>query len=516
MLNAYSQILIQQIPNSTYPNRNNILIINTIDKMMVSNSNEDLIQTAEFTISRKIQSILRVKSNYDYTRNSSKAFDVDSEAQVEVYNITYLDFSNIGMSNIQGAEPLFIYGDMVQINAGYTYYDENGNQLSSIGDGNGWFYAHEKEFPPQNNGDGQKRSLLFTGYITEISAQFDIRVKCQDYMAFFFQLLVKDVNILSTNTNKSITNMGGVSYEYGTLQGGILGLFDIMNGNAVLGVTASSNAVQSFTTAYNNNKLKSIYNDGIDEIVYITDLFKIKFNDTTTDDRFGDLKGINYTVGDWFRQLKDNGWAHIFFYPNSYTLNTSIFRYNHNPFSLGNPNGYQSFLFTFQENILTNKLEYKRTDTLLQGAIVKSTFTITGVQKPVPGVDANSKPEKTTPIQVFVGTPGGKIVTFLYGRKSASIPLNQVQENALEADMKQWGTRKLADYYYEGYRGSVTIFGYPYVRHGDQITIEDKNYPERTGTYMCNKVIYTSGTGIGLRQEVFLGEKITGRTYKQI
>ena len=44
---------------------------------------------------------------------------------------------------------------------------------------------------------------------------------------------------------------------------------------------------------------------------------------------------------------------------------------------------------------------------------------------------------------------------------------------------------KLDQYHYEGFRGSFTTFGIPYVRLGDNIDILDAVLPERNGRYKC-------------------------------
>jgi hypothetical protein len=60
---------------------------------------------------------------------------------------------------------------------------------------------------------------------------------------------------------------------------------------------------------------------------------------------------------------------------------------------------------------------------------------------------------------------------------------------------------------YDGYKGSVTLFGLPFVQHGDKVTIVDKVYPEREGTYLVKKVSVKFGQG-GYRQEVELETKL--------
>lgn len=60
---------------------------------------------------------------------------------------------------------------------------------------------------------------------------------------------------------------------------------------------------------------------------------------------------------------------------------------------------------------------------------------------------------------------------------------------------------------YEGYRGSVTIFGAPKVCHGDVVDIYDEFYPERAGRYLVKKVNTSFGMG-GFRQQLELDSRI--------
>lgn len=60
---------------------------------------------------------------------------------------------------------------------------------------------------------------------------------------------------------------------------------------------------------------------------------------------------------------------------------------------------------------------------------------------------------------------------------------------------------------YEGYRGSVTIFGAPQIQHGDVLNIYDEYYPEREGRYLVKKVTTTFGMS-GFRQQLELDSKV--------
>lgn len=60
---------------------------------------------------------------------------------------------------------------------------------------------------------------------------------------------------------------------------------------------------------------------------------------------------------------------------------------------------------------------------------------------------------------------------------------------------------------YEGYRGSITIFGAPMVNHGDVVRLNDDNYPERNGRYLVKSVRRAFNMS-GYRQVLELDSKI--------
>jgi hypothetical protein len=57
-----------------------------------------------------------------------------------------------------------------------------------------------------------------------------------------------------------------------------------------------------------------------------------------------------------------------------------------------------------------------------------------------------------------------------------------------EAEMKRLATIELERLRYDGYRGSIEIFGEPNVRHGDIVEFINDDEPERTGKYLIKKV----------------------------
>lgn len=80
-----------------------------------------------------------------------------------------------------------------------------------------------------------------------------------------------------------------------------------------------------------------------------------------------------------------------------------------------------------------------------------------------------------------------------------------------EAELRRQAENKLLDLTYIGYRGTVTIFGEPKLKHGDIVTIVDRRYPEREGDYFVKSVNTSFGIE-GFRQKVTLDIKITDLT----
>ena len=56
------------------------------------------------------------------------------------------------------------------------------------------------------------------------------------------------------------------------------------------------------------------------------------------------------------------------------------------------------------------------------------------------------------------------------------------------ADLKQIAKGHYEKMAIEGYRGTVTLFGIPSVRHGDTVEIRDARFPERNGSYFVDTI----------------------------
>ncbi len=76
-----------------------------------------------------------------------------------------------------------------------------------------------------------------------------------------------------------------------------------------------------------------------------------------------------------------------------------------------------------------------------------------------------------------------------------------------ESELIARGKAELARLRFDGYRGGITTFGIPLVEHGDVVTIQDADYPEREGDFAVDKVSKSFGTG-GSRRAITLGPKV--------
>jgi hypothetical protein len=72
------------------------------------------------------------------------------------------------------------------------------------------------------------------------------------------------------------------------------------------------------------------------------------------------------------------------------------------------------------------------------------------------------------------------------------------------AEAKQKALAEIERFKYDGYEGSITTFGFPFVQHSDLVEFRDLNFPERSGTYEVDAVRVTSGVS-GYRREITLG-----------
>lgn len=100
-----------------------------------------------------------------------------------------------------------------------------------------------------------------------------------------------------------------------------------------------------------------------------------------------------------------------------------------------------------------------------------------------------------TKIEVTVGDPDGEINNIeLFGITS-------------KADLKVKAEAKLALMKVDGLEGTVSLFGVPRVRFGDEVLLNSTLHPERSGAYYIKSTIYNYVTGQGITRKVDIGGK---------
>ena len=140
----------------------------------------------------------------------------------------------------------------------------------------------------------------------------------------------------------------------------------------------------------------------------------------------------------------------------------------------------QTIEYKFEENIIDDSsLEYQRSEDM---------------RLKVKAVSINSS--DNSKIEVEVGDEDGSLKTFY-------------TQNATQAALKVFADTKLSEWKYEGFSGSFTTFGEPYVRHGDTAKLISDKFPEKNGLYEVVSVKRLLGMD-GYKQDIELGIKQNG------
>lgn len=139
------------------------------------------------------------------------------------------------------------------------------------------------------------------------------------------------------------------------------------------------------------------------------------------------------------------------------------------------PQNAKTHIIELNFNVLQDQLEYMAKDDLK--------LTITGISNMADG----SKHE------VEIGNKDGE---------SRTLNFFDVSKANLKAVVEKEAERLL----YDGYRGSLTIFGSPHVRNGDIIELRNKEESDKTGRYWVDAVQFDHGVN-GTRQTIKLGAR---------
>jgi hypothetical protein len=173
-------------------------------------------------------------------------------------------------------------------------------------------------------------------------------------------------------------------------------------------------------------------------------------------------------------------------------------------------------VFEFQENIISDTLEYTRKEDLSIAvkAIAQNITNGTNVNE-----DGTLKSKKTR-VEVVVGlNDKGEIAELNAKDKFAgdliTFPVLS-SNNITKAELLKRAKEYLPKFYYTGFRGSFTTFIIPQVKHGNAAILRNKVIPEMSGTYLIKQVTTKFGMQ-GNRQEVMTHIRIDqGYTQDQL
>lgn len=171
--------------------------------------------------------------------------------------------------------------------------------------------------------------------------------------------------------------------------------------------------------------------------------------------------------------------------------------------------------FRFQENIISDELEYKRKDDIILSCKATNMITETqGVTK-----DGSIK-TKLKRLEVLVTVksnpkPGELEYTYVQIKRGDYIPENTSGERhdfkglqgSTAAEIAAKAYEQLKKFYYTGLRGTFTTFGIPFIKQGDYAVIKNPKLPEQDGTYKIKAVDYSGGIN-GLRQVAHIDYKL--------
>jgi hypothetical protein len=227
---------------------------------------------------------------------------------------------------------------------------------------------------------------------------------------------------------------------------------------------------------------------------------------TLTNTSFGDFRTQNETVCEVLARLRKDYHFESYFRGNELRCGAIVY-IEADAIADGKK------VFRFQQNIISDELEYRRKDDINLSAIAysinKNELTVL--------TKKGKKKTKRERLEILVSSRNGTFIRTprVPGTKADYAPNTAGERRTLYfwnvPDLQTLGDlaeKELTKYYYTGFKGKFTTFGIPYVRQGDNVDILDPVLPERNGRYKAKSVHYTGGKD-GLRQVIELDYLIT-------
>jgi hypothetical protein len=171
--------------------------------------------------------------------------------------------------------------------------------------------------------------------------------------------------------------------------------------------------------------------------------------------------------------------------------------------------------FHFQENIISDELEYKRKDDVKLSCKAYNTITESGLAGFCKDGSIKTK-KRRIEVLVTINEKSPTGYDFIEIKRGDFLPENTDGERkdfkGMQGDTAEEiafeAYNQLKKYYYTGFRGTFTTFGIPFIKQGDNVIIKDPILPERDGKYKVKAVDYAGGASVGLRQVLHLDYKL--------
>lgn len=139
------------------------------------------------------------------------------------------------------------------------------------------------------------------------------------------------------------------------------------------------------------------------------------------------------------------------------------------------PSNYSRHIFQLDYNMESDNLEF---------------MTKEDVKISVKAISNNADGTKT---EIELGEEGGDTRTLNF-------------YNLPESELRKVAQKEMDRLIYDGWRGSFTAFGEPFVKHGDVVELRHTEESDKTGTYWVDRVNYSFGLD-GYRQDITLGAR---------
>jgi len=404
MFTVLTRITFTQQPTKNFPTRNKTIVYEFVHDYKVKSSWGDLTDDGEITLPKNVS----YKDKFGNRVSTNNA--------------------NIG-GFTSDAVPLYLRGDKVIIQSGYSYYNQAETEQNTL-------------------------QTVFTGYISQVTSKKPFVLKLEDNM---FKLK----QVQATGGNKNF--FSGSKYTVEKMLAEMI-----------------SNAGLSFTVNTTTNTLLGDYRAEGTICQVLADLQK------------------KYGFEAYFRN-DELRCGSIVYFPND----------DGNLTKGGNPSYWK---FDFQQNIISDDLQYRRKDDIVLSAVCKNTIEENTGKTTKDGI-AKTKKVRLEVLITFQN--GSDTPTTIIGTKDKPLPANEGGERheftflgaKTTDDLIKLGTAQLKKYYYTGFKGKFTTFGIPFIQFGNYIDLVDKVLPERNGRYVVKSVEYSGGVE-GLRQEIELEYKI--------